>query len=89
MAAVAVVSNHMSWADILIQMSQYFPAFVAREGTQNLPMIGLVRSVLGSRSSGPAVGAAAAAAAAGQQQEQQWGKERQQQQQQQQEQRWP
>jgi hypothetical protein len=33
----------MSWADILIQMARYFPAFVARDGTQNLPMIGLIR----------------------------------------------
>jgi len=32
----------MGWADILIQMSRYFPAFVARDGTQNLPMIGLI-----------------------------------------------
>jgi 1-acyl-sn-glycerol-3-phosphate acyltransferase len=46
-AAVAVVSNHMSWADILIQMARYFPAFVARDGTQNLPMIGLIRWGLG------------------------------------------
>jgi lysophosphatidylcholine acyltransferase/lyso-PAF acetyltransferase len=41
--SVAVVSNHMGWADILIQMSRYFPAFVARDGTQHLPMIGLIR----------------------------------------------
>lgn len=41
--AVAVVSNHMGWPDILIHMARYFPAFVARDGTQHLPMIGLIR----------------------------------------------
>jgi hypothetical protein len=43
--AVAVVSNHCGWADILIHMSRFFPAFVARDGTQNLPMVGLIRWV--------------------------------------------
>lgn len=42
-AAVAVVSNHCGWADILIHMARYFPAFVARDGTQNLLMVGLIR----------------------------------------------
>lgn len=41
--AVAVVSNHCGWVDILIHMARYFPAFVARDGTQNLPMVGLIR----------------------------------------------
>jgi len=45
-AAVAVVSNHCGWADILIHMARYFPAFVARDATQNLAMIGLIRFVL-------------------------------------------
>lgn len=39
---VAIVSNHVSWADILIHMAHSFPSFAARDGTQNLPMIGLV-----------------------------------------------
>lgn len=42
---VAIVSNHISWADILIQMSRYLPSFVAREGTQNIRMVGLIRWV--------------------------------------------
>lgn len=41
--AVAVVSNHCGWADILIHMARFFPAFVARDGTQNLAMVGLIR----------------------------------------------
>jgi len=38
----AVVANHVSWLDILLVMSRYFPSFVAREGTQDLPLIGLI-----------------------------------------------
>jgi lysophosphatidylcholine acyltransferase/lyso-PAF acetyltransferase len=41
--AVAIVSNHVSWMDILVHMSHSFPSFVARDGTQNLPLIGVVR----------------------------------------------
>lgn len=40
---VAVVSNHIGWADILIHMSRTLPSFVARDGTQDIPMIGLIR----------------------------------------------
>ncbi|WIA44274.1 hypothetical protein OEZ86_007083 [Tetradesmus obliquus] len=72
--SVAVVSNHMSWADILIQMARYFPAFVARDGTQNLPMIGLIsrrmqciyvdreKKAPAAAAAGTAVGAGSAAA---------------------------
>jgi 1-acyl-sn-glycerol-3-phosphate acyltransferase len=38
----AVVANHVGWVDILVVMSRYFPSFVAREGTQGLPLIGLI-----------------------------------------------
>jgi hypothetical protein len=38
-----IVSNHCSWTDILVHMSRYFPSFVARGGTEKLPMIGPVR----------------------------------------------
>ena len=40
---VAVVSNHVSWCDILIHMSRYFPAFAAREQTKNMPLVGVIR----------------------------------------------
>jgi hypothetical protein len=41
--AAAIVSNHVSWMDILVHMSRSFPSFVARDGTQDLPLIGVVR----------------------------------------------
>lgn len=41
--AAAIVSNHCSWADILIHMSHSFPSFVARKGTDTLPLIGFIR----------------------------------------------
>lgn len=41
--AAAIVSNHCSWLDILVHMSKYFPAFVARDSTKDLTMIGLIR----------------------------------------------
>lgn len=40
---VAIVSNHLGWADILIHMSRFMPSFAARDGTQNMFMIGLIR----------------------------------------------
>ena len=40
---VAIVSNHVGWADILVHMSRNLPSFVARDGTQNIRMIGLIR----------------------------------------------
>ena len=43
--AAGVVSNHCSWIDILIHMSRYFPSFVARGGTEKLPLIGPIRYV--------------------------------------------
>ena len=41
--AAAIVSNHCSWADILVHMSHSFPSFVARNGTDTLPLIGFIR----------------------------------------------
>lgn len=40
----AVISNHCSYFDILILMSRYFPSFVARSNTQDMPLIGICRS---------------------------------------------
>lgn len=37
----AVISNHCSYFDILILMSRYFPSFVARSNTADMPMIGV------------------------------------------------
>ena len=39
----AIVSNHCGWTDILVHMARYFPSFVARQGTQNLLWVGLIR----------------------------------------------
>lgn len=41
--AAGVVSNHCSWADILIHMSRSFPSFVARASTKDLLWVGLIR----------------------------------------------
>ena len=38
-----IVSNHCSWADILVHMSRSFPSFVARASTKNLLWVGLIR----------------------------------------------
>ena len=41
--AVAIVSNHCGWSDILVHMARSFPSFVARADTTQLTMIGLIR----------------------------------------------
>lgn len=41
-----VVSNHLSWCDILIHMSRSFPSFVARVGTEKLPFVGLISQLM-------------------------------------------
>lgn len=41
--AVGIVSNHISWCDILLHMSHSFPAFVARSQTRRQPIIGIIR----------------------------------------------
>jgi hypothetical protein len=42
-SAAAVVSNHISYLDIMIQVTRYFPSFVARGNTEDMPFIGPVR----------------------------------------------
>ena len=42
-AAVAYVSNHVSWVDTPLQMSRFFPAFVSRDSTLEIPLIGSIR----------------------------------------------
>ena len=41
--AVAIVSNHCGWSDILVHMARSFPSFVARSATQELFLIGVIR----------------------------------------------
>ncbi|GMH43522.1 hypothetical protein BSKO_11444 [Bryopsis sp. KO-2023] len=42
-----IVSNHVSWVDILMHMSRSFPSFVAKDATKAIPMVGLISQMLG------------------------------------------
>ncbi|XP_015693110.2 lysophospholipid acyltransferase LPEAT1-like isoform X2 [Oryza brachyantha] len=42
-----VVSNHVSYVDILYHMSSSFPSFVAKRSVARLPMVGLISKCLG------------------------------------------
>lgn len=42
-----IVSNHLSWADILVHMSHFFPAFVARSSTAKTPFVGSISKAMG------------------------------------------
>ena len=41
--AAVIVSNHVSYMDILVHMAHSFPSFVARGNTRDMPMLGLIR----------------------------------------------
>ncbi len=41
--AAAIVSNHISYMDIIVHLGHSFPSFVARGNTKDLPLIGLIR----------------------------------------------
>ncbi|KAL4311519.1 hypothetical protein GQ457_01G009830 [Hibiscus cannabinus] len=43
----AIVSNHLSYLDILYHMSSNFPSFVAKRSVSKLPLIGLIGKCLG------------------------------------------
>ncbi|PRW57088.1 beach domain-containing [Chlorella sorokiniana] len=43
---VGIVSNHISWCDILIHMSHSFPSFVARSQTRRTPIIGIISQLM-------------------------------------------
>ncbi|XP_039000506.1 lysophospholipid acyltransferase LPEAT1-like isoform X1 [Hibiscus syriacus] len=43
----AIVSNHLSYLDILYHMSSSFPSFVAKISVSKLPLIGLIGKCLG------------------------------------------
>ena len=45
-ASAAVVSNHTSWADILILCWLFAPSFVARSATRETPLIGRVSQAM-------------------------------------------
>ncbi|KAJ8621070.1 hypothetical protein MRB53_029599 [Persea americana] len=43
----AIISNHISYLDILYHMSSSFPSFVAKRSVSKLPLIGLMSKCLG------------------------------------------
>ncbi|KZV28882.1 hypothetical protein F511_13677 [Dorcoceras hygrometricum] len=43
----AIVSNHVSYIDILYHMSSSFPSFVAKRSVAKLPLVGLISKCLG------------------------------------------
>ncbi|CAL4907618.1 unnamed protein product [Urochloa decumbens] len=43
----AIVSNHVSYVDILYHMSTSFPSFVAKRSVARLPLVGLISKCLG------------------------------------------
>ncbi|XP_065848094.1 lysophospholipid acyltransferase LPEAT1 isoform X2 [Euphorbia lathyris] len=43
----AIISNHVSYIDILYHMSSFFPSFVAKRSVGKLPLIGLISKCLG------------------------------------------
>ncbi|XP_068639687.1 lysophospholipid acyltransferase LPEAT1-like isoform X1 [Aristolochia californica] len=43
----AIISNHISYLDILYHMSSLFPSFVAKRSVARLPLVGLISKCLG------------------------------------------
>nr|XP_010905685.1 lysophospholipid acyltransferase LPEAT1 isoform X2 [Elaeis guineensis] len=43
----AIVSNHISYVDILYHMSSHFPSFVAKRSVARLPLVGIISKCLG------------------------------------------
>ncbi|KAF4363264.1 hypothetical protein G4B88_016075 [Cannabis sativa] len=43
----AIISNHVSYVDILYHMSSSFPSFVAKRSVSRLPLVGLISKCLG------------------------------------------
>ncbi|MQK22014.1 hypothetical protein EI013_26980, partial [Escherichia coli] len=42
-----IISNHVSYLDILYHMSSSFPSFVAKKSVSKLPLVGLISKCLG------------------------------------------
>ena len=45
--SVCVVSNHVSWVDILVFMAELFPSFVAKATIRKLPLVGVISEAMG------------------------------------------
>eukprot|EP00798_Chlamydomonas_sp_ICE-L_P018151 gene18151-biopygen27100 len=45
--APVIVSIHMGWSDILVHMSRSWPAFVAKEGIDKVPIVGYISQRIG------------------------------------------
>eukprot|EP00798_Chlamydomonas_sp_ICE-L_P013063 gene13063-biopygen2929 len=45
--APVIVFNHMGWSDILVHMSRSWPAFVAKEGIDKVPIVGYISQHIG------------------------------------------
>lgn len=45
--ATAIVSNHQSWLDIMINMFYQSPSHVAKEGTKKIPFVGHCATMFG------------------------------------------
>ncbi|GBG73651.1 hypothetical protein CBR_g16994 [Chara braunii] len=43
----AIVSNHVSWVDILYHMYAFYPSFVAKESVAGIPLVGLISKCMG------------------------------------------
>ena len=44
---VCLVSNHVSWVDILVLMAETFPSFVAKATIRELPLVGVISEAMG------------------------------------------
>jgi lysophosphatidylcholine acyltransferase/lyso-PAF acetyltransferase len=44
---VCLVSNHVSWLDILVAMAESFPSFVAKATIRKLPLVGVISEAMG------------------------------------------
>eukprot|EP01024_Parvocaulis_polyphysoides_P042143 TRINITY_DN38616_c0_g1_i1.p1 TRINITY_DN38616_c0_g1~~TRINITY_DN38616_c0_g1_i1.p1 ORF type:complete len:375 (-),score=45.22 TRINITY_DN38616_c0_g1_i1:164-1288(-) len=42
-----IVCNHVGWPDIFVLFARFFPAFLARAGTESIPVVGAVCDVMG------------------------------------------
>ena len=46
-APVCLVSNHVSWVDILLFLGEVFPSFVAKATIRKLPLVGVISEAMG------------------------------------------
>lgn len=43
-----LISNHVSWTDIIVYISQYQPAFAAKKELRKIPVFGLLCNAIGT-----------------------------------------